>query len=120
MAEYTKQSRVYAEVYAVLSLAGSEFVSKIPQNILDVIAEKRDKDYQKEIDENVPLEEQNLSREAIAMLAALKIDYCCETEKEKQELLGLLKLNDEKESGQPLSKDSKSTWINILKNKLKN
>ena len=119
MEKRISQSQVYAEVHAVLSALGGEYLRKTPQNVLNVIAEKRDKQYKINIDENKPLEEQNLSKEAIAMLAALKLDYWCETKEEKKELQDLLKLNEEKQSGKPLSLESKKTQINILKKKLK-
>ena len=117
MEERISQSQVYAEVYAVLSALGGEYIRKIPQNVLNVIADQRDKQLEKRIDEEKPLEEQNLSQSAIAMLASLKLDYWCETEQEKQELRSLLRLNDEKQSGAPLSLDSKKAWIAMLKNK---
>lgn len=117
MEERISQSQVYAEVYAVLSALGGEYIRKIPQNILNTIAEKRDKQYEKKIDESRPLDEQSLLPETIAMLASLKIDYWCETEEEKQKLQSLLHLNEEKKLEMPLSADSKKTWIEMLKNK---
>ena len=117
MERYINQNQVYAEVYAVLAVLGDDYIRKIPQNILNTIADKRDKDYKIVIDENKPLEEQNLSKDAIALLAALKLDYWCKTAEEKKALQDILDLNEEKHSGQPLSLNSKKTWINELKNK---
>ena len=119
MEEDISQSQVYYEVYAVLSALGGDYIRKIPQNVLNIIAEKRDKEYNKKINEDIPLEEQHLSKEAIAMLASLKLDYWCESEQEKQSLRNLLNLNDEKQSGVPLSTDSKKAWIEMLKNRVK-
>lgn len=119
MEEHINQHQVYAEVYAVLSVLGGEYVRKIPADVLNIIAEERDKECNIQIAEDIPLEEQNLSREAIALLAALKLDYWCETEAEKNELQNLLNLNEERQSGQTLSRDSKKTWIEMLKNKAK-
>ncbi len=88
------QKQVYSEVYAVLCALNDEYLIKTPQKILDKINNERDRDYRFHIDENIPLTEQNLSKEAIAMLAALKLDYWCETQEEKNELEQLLKTND--------------------------
>jgi len=88
------QSQVYSEVYAVLSALNNDYLTKIPQKILDKINNERDRNYRFHIDENIPLTEQNLSPEAIAMLAALKLDYWCESKEEKEELKLLLKAND--------------------------
>ena len=111
------QSQVYTEVYAVLTTLGGEYIRKIPQKVLNVIADNRDTQYEKKINEGQLLEEQNLSTEAIAMLASLKLDYWSETEQEKQDLRNLLCLNDEKQSGSPLSLASKKAWIAMIKNK---
>jgi len=88
------QKQVYSEVYAVLSALNDDYLKKTPQEILDRINDKRDRNYRFRIDENIPLKEQNLSPEAIAMLAALKLDYWCESKEEKEELELLLKAND--------------------------
>ena len=88
------QKQVYSEVYAVLCALNDEYIIKTPQKILDKINNERDRGYHFRIDENIPLTEQNLSSEAIAMLAALKLDYWCKTNSEKEELKLLLKAND--------------------------
>ena len=89
-----EQKKVYSEVYAVLCVLNDDYLKKIPQNILKQIYPERDKDYDFYIDENIPLTEQNLSPESIAMLAALKLDYWCNSKEEKEELELLLKAND--------------------------
>ena len=89
-----EQKKVYSEVYAVLCVLNDDYLKKIPQNILKQIYSERDKDYDFYIDENIPLTEQNLSPESIAMLAALKLDYWCNSKEEKEELELLLKAND--------------------------
>lgn len=115
MEKHIKQSQVYAEVYAVLSVLGGQYIRKIPQNVLDIIANQRDMLREYKIYEDKPLEEQNLSKEALALLAALKLDYWCESEQEKTKLQNLLRLNEEKHSAQPLSQDSKKAWIDAIK-----
>jgi len=88
------QKQVYSEVYAVLSALNNEYIQKTPQHILNKINTERDRNYLFHVKEDVPLTEQNLSPEAIAMLAALKLDYWCENEAEKEELELILKAND--------------------------
>ncbi len=119
MENHISKSQVYAEVYSVLKALGNQYIQKIPQPVFNTIAANRDEQYEKKIDEEKPLEEQNLSTKTIAMLAALKMDYWCETEQEKQSLRAILNLNEEKQSGRPLSTDSKKAWIEMLKNKVK-
>lgn len=111
------QQTVYAEVYAVLSALGDEYIRKTPNRILDFIADNRDKDIKIKIASDIPLEEQSLSAECLAILAWLKLDYWCGSKEEKDELQALLNLNEEKHGAAPLSAESKTTWIKLLKNK---
>ncbi|GHV18286.1 hypothetical protein FACS189425_06630 [Clostridia bacterium] len=91
--------RLYSEVYAILeALAedfGSEYVSRIPGNVITFIANSRDESYSPILDENKGYHEQGLSEDAIAILAMLKLNYLAETNEEKQELLELLNTNEE-------------------------
>jgi hypothetical protein len=107
--------QVYAEVYAVLSQLNNEYLRKTPQKILDLIADKRDKTFAVTIDENLPLEAQNLSEAALAFLAMLKLDYWCETPEEKEQLQALLDINEYKKSGRVLSEKNKKSWIEQIK-----
>lgn len=88
------KKQVYSEVYAVLSALNNEYIQKTPQHILNKINTERDCNYRFHIDEDKTLEEQNLSPEAIAMLAAIKLDYWCESKEEKEGLELILKAND--------------------------
>lgn len=110
-------SQVYAEVYAVLSALGDEYLRQTPKQILNFIAENRDKNLVVKIDPDIPLEKQPLSTECTAMIAMLKLDYWCGSKEEKDELQALLNLNEEKHGTAPLSAESKTTWIKMLKNK---
>lgn len=95
MSEYSKQ--VYSETYAVLQLLQEEFLNKIPNNLIEIIKSEKDKTYDVNINPNIPLEEQNLHPDTISLLAMLKVDYWCEDEKEKQELLDIFNRNEEEE-----------------------
>ena len=109
--------QTYSEVYAVLSALGDKYIEKTPKEILSFIADNRDRNYAVTIDDTIPLDEQNLSEEAISLIAMLKLDYWCETEKEKADLAALLELNEQKATGQSLSKSSKEAWIKMLREK---
>ncbi len=66
---------MYAQVSAVLNKMRKEDVDKIPQGILDIIDQNKDKEAIINLDPKIPLEEQNLSDESIAMLAMLNYKY---------------------------------------------
>ncbi len=66
---------MYAQVSAVLNKMRKEDVDKIPQGLLDIIEQNKDKEAIINLDPKIPLEEQNLSDESIAMLAMLNYKY---------------------------------------------
>jgi hypothetical protein len=109
------KAKMYAEVYAVLCLLGDNYVRKIPQNVLDLIADARDKSLEIDLDPDQPLETQNLSAETVSFLAMLKLDYWCETAEEKAELMRLLEINECKKSDLPLSAEQKKYWLEHLR-----
>lgn len=111
------KKQVFSEVYAVLTALGDKYIQKTPIEILNFIADNRDYNYNIEINKNEALEKQNLSKETIAILAMLKLDYWCNTKEEKAELCAILEMNDQKEKGEELSTASKEAWINLLKEK---
>jgi len=84
-----------SELYAALTMLGDDYISKIPQELWGCICEMRST-HVFVIDGNKPLDEQGLSEDAVAMIALLKLNYWCETEDEKTELLNLLYTNEEK------------------------
>lgn len=82
-----EREEAYSEIYAILNLLEDELADKVPQKIKDFFEQSRDKDYNPNIDAKVPLEEQNLKRKTIVLLAILNLNYWCDSEEEKQELL---------------------------------
>lgn len=80
----------YAELDEILSLMSSEYVDKIPLKFRDFLSREKDTNYIKKIDVNKPLEEQNLQRKTLVLLAVLRLNYWCENEEEKQEFLKVL------------------------------
>ncbi len=77
----------YSEIYAIINLMEDQFIDKVPKKIKDFFEEERDKEYYPIIDVNIELDEQNLQRETIVLLAILKLNYWCDSEEEKQEIL---------------------------------
>ena len=60
----------------------------------DLFKNEKSKNYEPKIDPNIPLGQQNLQRKTLAILALLNINYWCESEEEKQELLKSYAEND--------------------------
>ena len=87
-------NKAYSEIDEILQLLQSDFVDKVPLKIRNIFREQKDKEYIVKINPNIPLENQELLPETISILALLKLDYWCENNQEKQELLKILQKNE--------------------------
>ncbi len=65
----------YKEVIEVLKYTNRDDVNKIPKDMILLWKQNMKKDYEFQIDKNRPIEEQNLSNEAKAILANIFKDY---------------------------------------------
>ena len=86
----------YCVVDMILGQMEEEYVNKIPSELRKLFKEQKRMDYSPKIKADVPLEEQNLMRKTIAILAMLNLNYWCEDEKEKQDLIQMYSENDRK------------------------
>lgn len=86
--------KAYAEVDRILSFMDNKYVEKIPNKIRELFKNEKEKDYFPDIKPNIPLDEQNLQRKTFAILAMLNLNYWCEDENEKQELIKIYAEND--------------------------
>ncbi len=88
-------SLAYSEVCTILNMLEDEYKERVPKNVIDFFEEERDKEYNPIIDVNIPLEKQNLRRKTIVLLAILNLNYWCDSEEEKQEILDSFAKNEE-------------------------
>ena len=109
--------KVYAEVHAILSTFTDDCVKLIPKDLLDLINKERDTNYISIIDENKPLHEQRIEKETIAFIAYLKLNFWCKDDEEKQELLDILKTNEQELNIQLSSATSTRALMKLLRNK---
>lgn len=86
----------YCEVDIILGQMEEEYVNKVPSELRKLFKEQKRMDYSPEIKAEVPLADQNLMRKTIAILAMLNLNYWCEDEKEKQDLIQMYSENDKK------------------------
>lgn len=116
-----KDSRIaYSEIYAIINLLEDQFIKKIPQKVRDFFEEERDKRYNPIIDVNIELDEQNLQRETIVLLAILKLNYWCNSEEEKQEILKSFSDNENSKIKEQQELYEKYNLDNIFKRKEQN
>lgn len=86
----------YCEVDIILGQMEEEYVNKVPTELRKLFKEQKRMDYSPKIKSDVPLADQNLMRKTIAILAMLNLNYWCEDEKEKQDLINMYSENDKK------------------------
>ena len=88
-------SLAYSEVCTILNMLEDEYKERVPKNVMDLFEEERDKEDNPIIDVNIPLEKQNLKRKTLVLLAILNLNYWCDSEEEKQEILDSFAKNEE-------------------------
>lgn len=84
----------FAEVLELLSFMDEESVSKVPKKLLNLFETHASKSYQKHLSPELPLEEQNISEKTISYLGVLCLNYWCDSEEEKQDMLTQIRQND--------------------------
>ncbi|MGN1271247.1 MAG: hypothetical protein ACI4UX_04695 [Clostridia bacterium] len=89
-------SIAYAEVYEILSFMEQKYVDMIPLKLLELFKEEKEKEYKPNINPTIPLDEQNLQKKTLSILAMLNLNYWCEDENEKKELIALYAENDKR------------------------
>ena len=110
-------SLAYSEVYEILKLIEDEYVNRIPKKIMDFFEEERNKEYKPIIDVNIPLDEQNLKRETMVLLAILNYNYWCDSEEEKKEIQEELIRNSERKEQEEKELAERYNPDNIFKNR---
>lgn len=110
--EYTKS---LVEVHNVIKYLKQGELNKIPPDVLKMIDENKDKNYQWKYDETKSLKEQKLSRTAIAILSYINMEYLL-NEQQKQYMSKLHNYNEIKLAKQ---KQENNNFKNIFKDKKK-
>ena len=106
--------QAYSEVDEFFGLVTEEEKNQIPKKLRDFFKEEKDINYHKNIDPNIPIKEQNLKEETLAIIALLMIQYWYKDENKKQKLLEVLDENERKYQEELREKYNPE---NIFKNK---
>lgn len=91
-----KTQEIYSEVYSILNLLGESYIKKLPVSLFNMIKEEKRQDYNPKYDSKINLEQQNIKRETLSMIALFHLNYWCNSDEEKNELKTLFKTNEEK------------------------
>lgn len=91
-----KTRQAYSEVDEFLKLLSEEKRNEIPKKLRKLFREEKDEKYFKNIDKNVPIKDQNLKEETLAVIALLNLQYWCKDEEEKKRLREIYAQNEKK------------------------
>ena len=89
-----KYSKPYKEVLEIIKHFPEEEYKKIPKEKIDFFRENMDVNYKFSIDPTVNLSEQNISKEANAIIVALFREYFA-TDEQKEKINEIIKINRE-------------------------
>ena len=112
-------TRAYTEVLEILSHFSKEEYAKIPTKKIEFYRSNMDKKYNYKINPEVNLAEQEISKEANAILITLFRDYFA-SEKQNIALKKLLNQNQLKEEQEKIEKYDSNSMFKDKKNKTEN
>ena len=78
--------QAYTEIDNFIELLDEYNRNKVPKKLREYFKKEKDNTYTKIIDPNIPIKEQNLKEETLALIAMLNLLYWCEDEEERQRL----------------------------------
>ena len=84
---------MYSEVNSILNSLGEEYISKIPKDIYDIVITLKDDEYNPKLDIHKSLKNQNVSKEAVAMICNFHIRYWCEDVEERKRIKAMINPN---------------------------
>lgn len=96
MSTLTETRQAYAEIDEFIDLLDEEDRNKIPSKLREFFKQEKDISYNKEINPDIPINQQNLKEETLALIAILNLKYICEDENEKATLKKIYQENEEK------------------------
>jgi hypothetical protein len=86
----------YAEVDYIIHHMNEKYVNKVPEKLLKFFATIKDPEHEIYVDPHVPLQNQNLKKYTLELLALLHLKYWCEDEERRKELYNKMIENQQK------------------------
>lgn len=88
--------QAYSEIDEFSGLLTEEQRNEIPKKLREFFKEEKDKEYIKSINPSIPIKEQSLKEETLAIIALLNLQYWCKDEEEKNRLKAIYAQNEKK------------------------
>ena len=86
----------YAEVDYIIHHMNEKYVEKVPTKLLQFFATIKDPEHEVYVDPRVPLQNQNLKKYTLELIALLHLKYWCEDEERRKELYKKMVENQQK------------------------
>ena len=99
-----KNSYSYTEVIDILDNMEVKYKEMLPRKLMDFLNENKNLEYKKHVNPQIPLSEQNISKDAITILAMINLKYWVKDEKRKADLIEKYKANNKEISSEELKK----------------
>lgn len=130
--------KAYSEVYEFINVLGDEYKNKIPSEIYLNIENNRDRQYVPKYNAKQEINSSTFSKEALALISILNLQYWCDDPKEVSRLKSVYMKNEEIEKERISPKNifknnfetttpslslveyKKENWLEKLFNKIKN
>lgn len=81
------RKKSYVEILEILKHMDKVYVDKIPKKLIDFFKENKANDYDFKYDSTVEIGQQKLNDNTLALLAMLNLNYWCDSEEHKKELI---------------------------------
>ena len=92
----------YSEVLDVIDNMEEKYKELLPEKLIHFLNENENSEYQKHVIPNIPLSKQNISKDAITILAMINLKYWVKDEKHKADLMEKYKTNNNEISNEEL------------------
>lgn len=86
----------YAEVDYIIHHMNEKYIKKIPEKLLNFFSTIKDPEHKVYVDPRVPLQNQNLKKYTLELIALLHLKYWCEDEERRKELYTKMVENQQK------------------------
>ena len=107
--------QAYSELDEFIELLDEYYKKKIPPKLREFFKNEKDVSYVKNINSDIPIKEQNLKKETLALIAMLNLKYWCEDEDEKKRLNKIYNQNEAQYQEELRKKYNSNTLFNNKK-----
>ena len=90
------RKKSYVEILEILKHMDKVYVDKIPKKLIDFFKENKANDYDFKYNSTVEIGQQKLNDNTLALLAMLNLNYWCDSEEHKKELIKKYTENEQK------------------------